>query len=503
MQKKFSKLGQAFVLPISVLPIAGLLLGIGSALSTEPAISALPFLQANWVQVVLAFMLNAGKMIFSFLPLLFTVGVATGLADGDQGTAAIAGISSYAIFIGTISAAIQISGIEQYINPGVIGAIFLGILVAYLHNKFRKVQLPQYLSFFGGSRFIPIISSLSALLMGITFYFIWPFFNHGLIVLGDLFNKLGVFGTFIYGFILRLSGGVGVHHAIYPLFWYSALGGTETVAGLNVAGAQNIYFAQLADSNFSGLFTEGTKFFAGRFTTMMFGLPAAALAMYHSIPKKNRKANAKFYKDAALTSFSNGITEPIEYTFMTKLPKLYLIHSILDGLAFMFSDVLKIRIVNTFSGGLIDFLIFGPLQGNSQTNWIRIIPLGLVWAVIYYVVFRFVLSKNEIDLPGAKVEEPGAGAANNLTNNEDSKESIEQTAAIILEGLGTADNIASIRACATRLRVQLHDNSRMDKAKLESTKPIAVLEVDGGVQVIYGAKSNIYYAEIEELMKED
>lgn len=501
MLKKFSKLGQAFVLPISVLPIAGLLLGLGSALSTEPAISALPFLQANWLQVVLAFMVIAGKMIISFLPLLFTVGVSTGLADGDQGTAAVAGISSYAVFIGTISAAVQISGTKQYINPGVIGAIFLGILVAYLHNKFRKVQLPQYLSFFGGSRFIPIISSLCALLMGVFFYFVWPFFNQGLVVLGDWFNKLGAFGTFVYGFILRLSGGVGVHHAIYPLFWYSALGGTETVAGLNVAGAQNIYFAQLADPNFSGLFTEGTRFFAGRFTTMMFGLPAAALAMYHSIPKENRKANAKFYKDAALTSFSNGITEPIEYTFMTKLPKLYLVHSVLDGLAFMFTDLLEIRIANTFSGGLIDFLIFGPLQGNSQTNWIRIIPLGLIWAVIYYLVFRFVLSKNEIDLPGSKVEE--IGATKTLANDENPEESIKQTAAIILEGLGTADNIASIRACATRLRVQLHDNSRMDKAKLESTKPVAVLEVDGGVQVIYGAKSNIYYAEIEELMNED
>ena len=499
MLKKFSKLGQAFVLPISVLPIAGLLLGLGSALSTEPALSALPFLQASWVQVVLAFMLNAGKMIISFLPLLFTVGVTTGLADGDQGTAAVAGISSYAVFIGTISVAVQISGTKQYINPGVIGAIFLGILVAYLHNKFRKVQLPQYLSFFGGSRFIPIISSLCALLMGVFFYFVWPFFNQGLVVLGDLFDKLGVVGTFIYGFILRLAGGVGVHHAIYPLFWYSALGGTETVAGLNIAGAQNIYFAQLADPNFSGLFTEGTRFFAGRFTTMMFGLPAAALAMYHSIPKENRKANTKFYKDAALTSFSNGITEPIEYTFMTKLPKLYLVHSVLDGLAFMFTDLLEIRIANTFSGGLIDFLIFGPLQGNSQTNWIRIIPLGLIWAVIYYLVFRFVLSKNEIDLPGSKVEE--LGAAKNLVNNEDSEESIEQTAAIIVESLGGADNIASIRACATRLRVQLHDNSCMNKAKLESTKPVAVLEVDGGVQVIYGAKSNIYYAEIEELMK--
>ena len=285
------------------------------------------------------------------------------------------------------------------------------------------------------------------------------------------------------------------------MFWYSALGGTETVAGLNIAGAQNIYFAQLADPNFSGLFTEGTRFFAGRFTTMMFGLPAAALAMYHSIPKENRKANVKFYKDAALTSFSNGITEPIEYTFMTKLPKLYLVHSILDGLAFMFTDLLRIRIVNTFSGGVIDFLIFGPLQGNSQTNWIRIIPLGLIWAAIYYLVFRFVLNRNDIDLPGSKVEE--SGAAQSSIGNDNSEESIEQTAAIILEGLGGADNIANIRACATRLRVQLHDNSRMDKAKLESTKPVAVLEVDGGVQVIYGAKSNIYYAEIEELMNQD
>ena len=394
------------MLPISIFPVAGLLLGLGGALSNESAVKTYPFLDQAWLQTILKVMSFAGNAVFANLALIFTIGIAVGLATADKGTAGLAGGVSFLVYTATISGLLELfSPKGTTIDTGVVGAIVIGCTVAYLHNHYRKIQLPQFLGFFGGSRFIPIISALAAIVIGALFYLIWPPIQDWLRSAGESIAHMGAFGTFLYGFLLRLTGAVGLHHTIYPLFWYTSLGGTEVVAGHTISGAQNIFFAQLADPNHTGLFTYGTRFFAGRFATMMFGLPAAAYEMYRCLPKRNRQKDGGLYLSGGLTSFLTGITEPIEYTFLFVAPWLYVIHAFLDGLSFLFADLLNIRIGNSFSGGFIDFLLFGILQGEDKTNWMRVILFGAVWAVVYYLVFTFCIKKLKVAIPGMEIEE--------------------------------------------------------------------------------------------------
>lgn len=311
---------------------------------------------------------------------------------------------------------------------------------------------------------------------------------------------MGSIGSFFYGFFLRLTGAVGLHHTIYPLFWYTSLGGVETVAGETISGAQNIYFAQLADPNFTGMFTYGTRFFAGRFATMMFGLPAAALGMYHAIPKENRAENSGFYFSSALTSFLTGITEPIEFSFLFAAPWLYVIHAFLDGVSFFVADILQIRIGNTFSGGLIDFMLFGPFQGNEKTNWLLVIPVGIVWAFVYYFVFKTLVRKFKVAVPGMEVN---VGEMPKVADKGDKKSSLNEQALTIFEALGTEENIEYVTACATRLRVSVKDNQIVDKDTLKNLGATAVLEVQNGVQAIYGGKSDLYSQEINQILGND
>ena len=499
MFKKFSKLGQAFMLPIAILPVAGLLLGLGSALSNDAAVAQFAFLGADWIQAVFAIMTAAGNAVFANLPLIFTIGIAVGLAESDKGTAGLSGGVAYLVYTATIAALLQLFSAEgATIDTGVLGSIVVGLSVTYLHNRYRKIELPQFLGFFGGSRFIPIVSSLAAIALGLLFYLIWPPIQSGLEVTGEAIANMGSIGTFFYGFLLRLTGAVGLHHTIYPLFWYTSLGGIETVAGETISGAQNIYFAQLADPNYTGLFTYGTRFFAGRFATMMFGLPAAALGMYHAIPKENRAKNAGFYFSGALTSFLTGITEPLEFSFLFAAPWLYVVHAFLDGLSFYVADILQIRIGNTFSGGLIDFTLFGPLQGNVQTNWIFVIPVGIVWALIYYFVFRTLVKKFKVAVPGMEVN---VGEMAKSTTASSSKTSnLHDQALTIIEALGNEENIEYVTACATRLRVSVKNNQIVDKEDLKDLGATAVLEVQNGVQAIYGGKSDLYSQEINQIL---
>src|SRR5699024_2770475 len=285
MFKKFSQVGRAMMLPIAILPAAGLLLGLGGALTNESALAAYPFLNQGWLQTILTIMNVAGNAVFANLALIFTIGVAVGLANGDKGTAGLSGGVAYLVYTATIGGFLQLfSAKDATIDTGVVGSIVIGATVAFLHNKYRKIELPQFLGFFGGSRFIPIVSSFAAIIIGALFYVVWPPIQGGLTTIGEEIAKMGSLGTFLYGFLLRLTGAVGLHHTIYPLFWYTSLGGSEMVAGQMVTGAQNIFFAQLADPNHTGLFTYGTRFFAGRFETIMFGLPDACLEVYHSFP---------------------------------------------------------------------------------------------------------------------------------------------------------------------------------------------------------------------------
>src|SRR5699024_2997902 len=312
MFKQLQKIGKAFMLPIAILPAAGLLLGIGGALSNSNTIGAYPFLDIPWLQSVFKIMSASGNGIFSNLSLILCVGLAVGLAKKDKGTAALAALVGYVIMNASINSMLSIFRPDiTSIDTGVVGSIVIASVAVWLHNRYHNIQLPAVLGFFGGSRFVPIVTAFASIFIGAIFFIIWPTFQGWLVLVGEKIAVLGPIGTFLYGFLMRLCGAVGLHHMIYPMFWLTELGGVATVAGEQVVGAQNIFFAQLADPNHVGLFTEGTRFFAGRFATMMFGLPAACLAMYHCVPKEKRHIVGGLFLGAALTSFITGITEPI------------------------------------------------------------------------------------------------------------------------------------------------------------------------------------------------
>lgn len=496
MFKQLQKIGKAFMLPIAILPAAGLLLGIGGAFSSSATIAAYPLLNVPWLQAAFKVMSAAGNVVFANLPMLLCIGLCIGLARRDKGVAALAGIVGYLVMTATSSTLLSIFNPDgAAIDTGVIGALVIGLVAVTLHNRYQNIQLPQVLGFFGGSRFVPIVTSLAAIFVGSLFYIVWPPFQQLLVRAGEVISAAGVFGTFFYGFLMRLCGAIGLHHMIYPMFWYTELGGTAVVAGHSVVGAQNIFFAQLADPNHTGLFTEGTRFFAGRFATMMFGLPAAALAMYHCVPKERREKYAGLFLGVALTSFLTGITEPLEYMFLFVCPPLYVLHSFFDGISFLVADILNIRIGNTFSGGFIDFFLFGIMQGNAKTNWLLEIPVGVAWFALYYLSFRFLIIKFDIKTPGrdeeaATIEEPKAPAKGDLADD----------AKVIVEALGGPENIEDVDACITRLRVGVKDPAKVDHDAFKKLGAAGVLDVDGGIQAVFGAKAILYKtAVLEEL----
>lgn len=376
-----------------------------------------------------------------------------------------------------------------------------------MHNRYHKIQLPTALGFFGGSRFVPIVASFAAIIIGLIFFVIWPPIGVALQAAGEWIASIGALGSFFYGFLMRLCGALGLHHVIYPMFWYTDLGGTEMVNGTLVSGAQNIYFAQMADPNFEGMYTYGTRFFAGRFATMMFGIPACALAMYHAIPKENRPKTKSLYMSGALTSFLTGITEPVEYCFLFVAPWLYVIHAFLDGVSFLIADILCIRIGNAFSAGLIDFMLFGVFQGNEATNWILVIPVGLAWAALYYVVFRLCLKWKKVAIPGmyskAEFEEglKDADPATRKANASVSKEEqLHKDAENIIKALGSAENIEQVQACATRLRVSVKDAKKVNEAALKQTGALAVINKKGGIQAVYGVKADLLCTEVNGIL---
>ena len=496
MFKQLQKIGKSFMLPIAILPAAGLLLGIGGALSNPNTIQAYPFLNIWWLQGIFSIMSSAGNVIFSNLALIMCIGLSVGLAKKDKGTAGLAGAVSFLVMNAAISGMITaFNPSVESIDTGVVGAIVIGLVVSFLHNKYGNIQLPSVLGFFGGSRFVPIVSSFAAIFIGAIFFMIWPTFQGWLVSAGNAIAGLGPIGTFLYGFLLRLTGAVGLHHMIYPLFWYTELGGVATVAGQTVTGAQNIFFAQLADPTHTGLFTEGTKFFAGRFATMMFGLPGACLAMYHCVPKEKRKLVGGLFLGAAITSFVTGITEPIEFMFLFVAPWLYVVHAFFDGLSFFIADILNISVGNTFSGGLIDFTLFGVLQGNDKTNWIFVPLVGIVWFALYYFTFRFLITKFNVMTPGREKQEDEVAVV--------TKDSLNEVAEKVLEALGGEQNLEDVDACITRLRVSVKDVQKVDKEKIKSLGATAVLEVKGGIQAIFGAKADPIKQKINEIIGRD
>lgn len=489
------------MIPIAILPAAGLLLGVGGAFSNPNTLVAYPLLNQPWLQVVFKVMAGAGDVIFGNLALLLSIGLAIGLAKKEKGVAALAALTGFIVMNGTMQTLLGIFAPEgATIDTGVIGSLVIGSVAVFLHNRYHNIQLPQVLGFFGGSRFIPIITSFFAVFIGCLFFIIWPPLQTLLIVTGKSLTHLGVFGTFLYGFILRLTGALGLHHMVYSLFWYTELGGQELVAGQQIVGAQKIFFAQLADPKHTGMFTAGTRFFAGRFATMMFGLPGAALAMYHAINPQKRRAFAGLFLGVALTSFVTGITEPLEFMFLFVFPPLYVLHAFFDGLSFLLADFFAIRIGNTFSGGVIDFILFGVLQGQARTHWLSVIPIGIIWFFLYYFSFKCIIIKFNVGTPGrSESEEASEESQKNADETEDKKQ-LHESASKIIVALGGKENIEDVDACITRLRVSVKETTKVDKSDLKKIGAIDVLEIGGGIQAIYGAKAILYKNIISDLL---
>ena len=533
------RVGRAFMLPIALLPIAGLLLGVGASFTNEATLEAynlIGFMGPGTIPYSIFTVLAAvGTVIFDNLPLLFAMGVALGMAEQEKGTATLSAAIAFFVMHKTINALLVITGklepgilqegaianvvgIES-LQMGVFGGIIVGLGVAFLHNRFYKIRLPNVISFFGGTRFVPIISTTAYILVGVLMFFVWPYIQSGIFALGDLVLRSGYGGTLIYGFIERILIPFGLHHVFYLPFWQTGVGGSAMIDGVLINGAQNIFFAELASSNTVRFSVEATRFMSGKFPFMIFGLPGAALAMYTCAKPGKKKVAGGLLLSAALTSMLTGITEPIEFTFLFVAPVLYVIHSILAGLSYMLMHVLGVGVGMTFSGGLIDLFLFGVLQGNAKTNWLMIPLVGAVYFIIYFFLFRFLIRKFNYVTPGreddeaetklytradynAKKEGEAEGESNQVDPTVSSvKSDAHEVSAMILEGLGGKDNIVTLDCCATRLRVTVKDSETVNDALLKKSGAAGVIRKGGGVQVVYGPQVSVIKSELEDYMR--
>lgn len=498
------RIGQSFMLPIALLPIAGIFLGIGSSLTNTNMLAAYHLkglMGPGTAPYILFSLLNsAGSIIFDNLPILFAVGVAIGMARSEKAIAALSSIVAFFVMHSTIGSLItytgrshsfltgattEIVGITS-LQMGVFGGIIVGLGVAALHNRFYKIELPKVFSFFGGTHFIPIISAITYVGIGILMFYIWPPIQILINDAGKLVLMSGYGGTFVYGLLERALIPFGLHHVFYMPFWQTAVGGRELVNGQLIEGAQNIFFAELASPDISHFSVAATRFMSGKFPLMMFGLPGAALAMYTCARPENKKAVGSLLLSAAISSAVTGITEPLEFAFLFVAPPLYVIHCAFAGLSYMLMHMLNVGIGMTFSGGFLDFFLFGILQGNTKTSWLHVIPVGILYFIVYFIVFRVMILKFNYQTPGH--EKDNAVPVNNADNKSQQ----------ILDGLGGLENISDLSCCATRLRVTLHRPSKLNKEKLLATGAAAVVANGDGVQVVYGPEVTVIHARLQD-----
>lgn len=498
------RIGQSFMLPIALLPIAGIFLGIGSSLTNTNMLAAYHLkglMGPGTAPYILFSLLNsAGSIIFDNLPILFAVGVAIGMARSEKAIAALSSIVAFFVMHSTIGSLItytgrshsfltgattEIVGITS-LQMGVFGGIIVGLGVAALHNRFYKIELPKVFSFFGGTHFIPIISAITYVGIGILMFYIWPPIQILINDAGKLVLMSGYGGTFVYGLLERALIPFGLHHVFYMPFWQTAVGGRELVNGQLIEGAQNIFFAELASPDTSHFSVAATRFMSGKFPLMMFGLPGAALAMYTCARPENKKAVGSLLLSAAISSAVTGITEPLEFAFLFVAPPLYVIHCAFAGLSYMLMHILNVGIGMTFSGGFLDFFLFGILQGNTKTSWLHVIPVGILYFIVYFIIFRVMILKFNYQTPGH--EKDNAAPVNNADNKSQQ----------ILDGLGGLENISDLSCCATRLRVTLHRPSKLNKEKLLATGAAAVVANGDGVQVVYGPEVTVIHTRLQD-----
>ena len=531
------RVGRSFMLPIAILPVAGLLLGIGSSFTNETTIATYGLQNilesGTLLNSLLLIMNKVGSAVFDNLPLIFAVGVAIGMAKKEKEVAALSALIAYFVMNVAVSAMLLINNeitadgqiaadvLEGTITSvcgilslqmGVFGGIIVGLGVAALHNRFHKIVLPNALSFFGGSRFVPIISTIVYMFVGILMYFVWPVVQNGIYALGGLVTGSGYVGTLIFGIVKRALIPFGLHHVFYMPFWQTAVGGTMEIAGQIVQGGQNIFFAQLADSvNVAHFSADATRYFSGEFIFMIFGLPGAALAMYRCAKPEKKKAAGGLLLSAALACMFTGITEPLEFSFLFVAPALFVVQVILAGAAYMIAHMLNIAVGLTFSGGFLDLFLFGILQGNAKTSWLRIIPVGIIYFILYYVIFTFMIKKFDFKIPGREDDdtetklytkadvnarkEVGNTAGAAVTTSSD------PVSELITRGLGGKKNILDVDCCATRLRVTVAEPERVRDELLKQTDSRGIVKKGQGVQVIYGPHVTVIKAKLEEYLE--
>lgn len=528
-------IGRSFMLPVAILPIAGLLLGIGASFTNPTTIQTygLEGILGNGTVLfsLLSIMKDAGNIIFGNLPIIFAVGVAIGMAKQEKEVAAISAMIAFFVMHASTSAVLKLTGkvlADNTVAPGVLegtianvcgimslqegvfGGIIVGIGVAVLHNRFHKIVLPNALSFFGGSHFIPIISAVVYMFVGIAMYFVWPIIQSGIFALGGLVTGTGYVGTLIFGIVKRALIPFGLHHVFYLPFWQTGVGGSMMIDGQLVQGGQNIFFAQLASPNTVHFSADATRYFSGEFIFMIFGLPGAALAMYRTAKPAKKKLAGGLLLSAALTSMLTGITEPIEFSFLFVAPMLFYVHVILGGLAYMIAHMLNIAVGLTFSGGFLDLFIFGILQGEAKTNWMYIIPVGIVYFFLYYFIFTFLIKKYNLKTPGredddtetklyTKADVQARDAAAKAGGNAGSA-NVDTVSQTITRALGGTKNITSVDCCATRLRCSVKDSSIVNDAALKATGAVGVIKKGQGVQVVYGPQVAVIKANLEDYL---
>ena len=519
------RVGRSFMLPIALLPVAGLLLGIGSSFTNETMLAAYGLNSVihpgTLIYTILDVMSQTGSAVFNNLALLFAMGVAIGMARKEKEVAALSGAVAYIIMNTAIQAMINAAGgVEAMpanstttmlgittLQMGVFGGIVVGLGVAALHNKFYKIELPQVLAFFGGTRFVPIVSSIVYLVVGIAMFYIWPVVQSGIAALGALVLASGYAGTFIYGLLERALIPFGLHHVFYMPFWQTAVGGTAIIDGVTVTGAQNIFFAELASKSTTVFSVSATRFMAGKFPFMMFGLPGAALAMYQCAKPEKKKAAGGLLLSAALTAFLTGITEPLEFTFIFVALPMYAVHCVLAGLSFMLMHILNVGVGMTFSGGLIDLVLFGVMQGNAKTHWMWVVVVGAVYFVLYYIIFRFMISKFDYKTPGrddaeeVKLYTRADVNARSAASGSTAPAGDDPVSALIVEGLGGAANLSDVDCCATRLRCTVKDAALVRQDVLKASGASGVICKGNGVQVVYGPKVAVIKAKLEDYLE--
>ena len=525
------RVGRSFMLPIAILPVAGLLLGIGSSFTNATTISTYHLESilgdGTLLNALLIIMSKAGNVIFDNLPLIFAVGVAIGMAKEEKEVSALSAMIAFFVMHISINAVLLVSGKVladgsvaegvldgtianvcgmQTLQMGVFGGIIVGLGVAALHNRFHKIVLPNALSFFGGSRFVPIISTLVYLFVGIGMYFVWPVVQNGIFALGGLVTGTGYVGTLIFGIVKRALIPFGLHHVFYLPFWQTAVGGTMTVGGQLVQGGQNIFFAQLAAADVAHFSADATRYFSGEFIFMIFGLPGAALAMYRCAKPEKKKAAGGLLLSAALTCMFTGITEPIEFSFLFVAPMLFVVQVVLAGAAYMIAHILNIAVGLTFSGGLLDLFIFGILQGNEKTSWLRIIPAGIIYFFLYYFIFSFLIKKFDLKTPGREDDDvetklytkADVNARKAVEKGGDGEK--DELSEAIANGLGGKKNITSVDCCATRLRCSVAKPELVNEKLLKATGAVGVIKKGQGIQVIYGPQVAVIKSNLQSYL---